>query len=261
MTFNNIHSFLPSEYPGLCLLETDIIEPELLARKIAEDVSDHNPSFFQGKEPLVYFKMRYTPPYEKFQEIRRLILQVRQAAGIRSSFQGLVFIDASEYKGHEEEEFFTIFLKYLYDNSRKDALVIVCSQYSEHDIKQLKDICVRFFPVRNEELFLYQEKLLRDMVYKACQTQGITASPEAVSLMTKVLLVPELMPYRSLQLIERIPREIDYYAGVLDPKSRQSSGISAEIVLSYCSDSGSSICMLAGKTLLTERKLDVDRTL
>ena len=261
MTFNNIQSFLPSEYPGLCLLETDIIEPELLARKIAEDVADKNPSYFQGEEPMVYFKMRYTPPYEKFQEIRRLILQVRQAAGIRSSFQGLVFIDAAEFKGHEEEEFFTVFLKYLYDNSRKDALVIICSQYTEHDIKQLKDICIKYFPVRHEEVSLYKEKQLCDLLHETCQKQGISASPEAVSLMTKVLLVPELMPYRSLQLIERIPREIDYYAGVLDSKIHQSSGISAETVLSYCSDSGSSICMLAGKTLFSERKLDVERTL
>lgn len=258
---NNITPFIPGNYSRLCLLDTDIIEPELLVRKIADAVSEEYPECFQGEASLVFFRLRYTPPYERFTELKRLILQIRQATGIRSRFRGIIFMDASEYRGHEEEEYFSILLKYLYDNTRDDSLVFVCSQYSEQEIDRLTNACMKYYPVHTEKLLLFEKERLLKLVESAGKRNHISFEKEALELIATALSSPELTTVRSLQLIERIPGELSLLETIKNQGKKTSCKITADTILNYFTDVSSSVCKMAGNALLQERRAGIEHTL
>lgn len=269
----NMTSFVPTSYASLCLLDTDIVEPELLVRNIAENVCEAYPECFQGETAMVFFRIRYTPPYEKFTELKRLILQIRQATGIRSRFRGMVCIDASEYRGHEEEEYFTVLLKYLYDNSGNDAVVFVCSQYSELEIKRLTGICMKYYSVHRETLLFFKEDRLNEVIRSVCERANISVNAEGLKLIAEAMASPALVPFRSLQLINRIPEEFCVFAcnadhnnelcriDNMDYKRKGMSKLTVETVIDYFSNEKSTICTLAGSALLQKRRTDIEHML
>ena len=239
----NMEAFLPVNHrsPLLCVLDIDIIEPELLIRIIAEDASRSLPASFCGEGLQVFTRLKYTAPDEPFQEIQKLILQIRKAAGFRSVFRGIIAIDVSEYKGHEEEEYFTIFLKFLYDNARGCKIVLVCSQYEEQDVKKLLGGCMRFFPIQHEKMEIFEREQLRGLIRSAFHEYMLEIDSENVERIAEMVSDQSLRPFRSLQLIERIPAEISLMKeGVRSLK---------EAILSYFQNPYSPICMLAGRPL------------
>lgn len=258
---NNLTPFIPDNYSKLCLLDTDIIEPELLVRKIADAVSEEYPECFQGEASLVFFRLRYTPPYEHFTELRRLILEIRQATGIRSRFRGMLCIDASEYKGHEDEEYFTILLKYLYDNAQDDAIVFVCSQYSEQEMEKLANHCMKYHPLHKEKLMLFEKERLSQLIESVAMRENVSFDAEALELLTTTLSAVSLKPSRSLQLIERVPRELCIHNPDKSHRKKKNQSISSKVILDYFSNASSPICIMAGRALLQERRIEIEHTL
>lgn len=258
---NNLTPFIPDNYSKLCLLDTDIIEPELLVRIIADAVSEEYPECFQGEASLVFFRLRYTPPYERFTELRRLILEIRQATGIRSRFRGMLCIDTSEYKGHEDEEYFTILLKYLYDNAQDDAIIFVCSQYSEQEMERLANSCMKYHPIHREKLMLFEKECLSQLIESIAVREHVSFDDEALDLVTTALSSASLKTSRSLQLIDRIPRELRVHNPNENRGKKRTQKISTKNVLEYFSDTSSPICMMAGKALLQERGTGIEHTL
>lgn len=258
---NNLTPFIPDNYSKLCLLDTDIIEPELLVRNISDVVSEEYPECFQGEASLVFFRLRYTPPYERFTELRRLILEIRQATGIRSRFRGMLCIDASEYKGHEDEEYFTILLKYLYDNAQDDAVVFVCSQYSEQEMDKLANYCMKYHPLHKEKLMLFEKERLAQLIESVAMRENVFFDDEAMQLLTTALSSASLKASRSMQLIERVPRELCCHNHDTNCRERKTQRISSNTILDYFSNASTPICMMAGRALLQERNVDIEHTL
>ena len=254
----NLEAFLPGKNSQICILATDIIEPEILIRILSADTERAYPDLFKGETPQVFYRMRYVPPYDTFQEIRKLILQIRNATGIRSMFNGIMAIDVSEYKGHEEEEFFTVLLKYLYDNSQGCKILLVCSQYTEKEIGRLFSICSRFFPVQIEKFNLYEVEQLKNMIKSSFQEHGKKISSDDVELIAGILECDDLTPYRTLQLINRLPEELHL--------NKLSSGRTLDedlhtSIKKYFRDSYSPICLLAGHALLCGKEEPIEHTL
>lgn len=247
---NSTEAYLPVDYPRICLLDTDITEPEVLIRNIAASASQQCPERFQGEVPHVFFRLRYTPPYETFHELKNLILRIRKAAGLRSEYRGLICIDPSEYKDHENEEYFIAFLKYLYDNAGNSTVLLVCCQYSEQSLEKLYGVCMKYFSVDRKQIHIYKEESLVRRMKSVYKKHDICIDKKSLALLASILSRPELIPYRSLQLIERIPYEI---------KSGKSL-ITFSDVEAYFQNAHSSICMLAGHPLIEEKGENLEYT-
>ena len=254
----NLEAFLPSKNSQVCILATDIIEPEILIRILAADTKKTYPDLFKGETPQVFYRMRYVPPYETFQEIRKLILQIRNATGIRSMFNGVIAIDVSEYKGHEEEEFFIVLLKYLYDNSQGCKILLVCSQYTEKEIGRLFSICSRFFPVQIEKFNLYDTEHLKNLIKSSFKEHDQKISSDNVELIADILECDDLTPYRTLQLIDRVLEELHLRELSTDRTLGDDLHTS---IKKYFRDSYSPICLLAGHALLSGKEELVEHTL
>ena len=247
--------FVPESHPAVCLLETDVAEPEIMVREIGTVTEQSHPALFTGESPQVFYRLRYTPPYDNFHEIRSLILRTRMAAGLCSSYRGIVAIDVSEYRGHEEDEYFTIFLKYLYDCSDFQNLIFVCCQYSERDMQRLRSACMKYFPVRQERFRFFEKPTLKRIIGNTFREAEIKAGDDASELLADILCREEFVPWRSLQLLERLPREIR-----ADNRQNQKRNqpLHAAEIRSFLQDPECSLCMMAGHVLLQTQKEDAD---
>jgi hypothetical protein len=64
---------------------------------------------------VVRFKMRYTPPYEKFKELKSFQLKTKyRPFKPRCEY---VAVDISEWVGHEDEEYFETAMKFFHDHN------------------------------------------------------------------------------------------------------------------------------------------------
>lgn len=245
--------YLPDPLPSVKLLATDLAEPELMVREIAALAESRSPCDFSGETPLIFYRLRYTPPYENFREIRNLILLTRKACGLRSCYRGILAVDVSEYRGHEEDEYFTVLLKYLYDTSTFQSLIFVCCRYTEKDMKKLCGVCMKYFSVTQEYLRLFERTVLKKIIENAFTESGVKAGEDAAELLADVLCREELSPWRSLQLIERLPLEI---TAERKKNQKRNRTLHAGEIRSFLQDPGSSLCMMAGHILFTKQKED-----
>lgn len=259
LSLQDVNCFLPSIQPRICLLDTDINEPELLVRTIAFSAYKEQQKLFLGDSPYVFVRLRYTPPYEKNMELKKLITQIHKAAGLRSEFRGIIFIDPSEYRGHEGEEFFVILLKYLYDNAANCSIIMTCCQYSDSELSRLFNSCMRFFPVFKKRIYLFNRSSLVSLLDFSFREAGITCDPPAIRLIAELLESPMLRDYRNLQLIRRIPFEISRQSivekrqALADPFHRHAATptVSRQDVEDYFRRPDSIICMMAGHALVS----------
>lgn len=257
LSLQDVNCFLPSIQPQIYLLDTDINEPELLVRTIAVSAFKEQEELFLGDSPYVFVRLRYTPPYEKNMELKKLITQIRQASGLRSEFRGMIFIDPSEYKGHEGEEFFVILLKYLYDNAAHCSIIMTCCQYSDSELSRLNNSCMRFFPVIKKNIHLFDRGSLVCLLGFSFQEARISCDLPAIRLIAELLESPKLRDYRNLQLIKRIPFEISKQSAVrktkvvADPFHRHAAdqAVTRQDVEDYFRRPESTICMMAGHAL------------
>jgi hypothetical protein len=68
-----------------------------------------------GNAQVVSFKMRYTPPYEKFKELKSFQLKTKyRPFKPRCEYAA---VDISEWVGHEEEEYFETAMKFFHDHN------------------------------------------------------------------------------------------------------------------------------------------------
>lgn len=97
------------------LLGTD--RDKLLARveKISGEVSSHFASEFTGECLYFPFQLRYSAPYERFSELRRLQAEAINHVRFKSDYCGYIVIEPDDFLTHEEEDYFDITLKFLYD--------------------------------------------------------------------------------------------------------------------------------------------------
>ncbi len=103
---------------------------------------------FLGGVKYFEFDLSYCAPSAQFAEISRFAREVENAAGFRSDFRGVIFIDVDEWRGHPEEKYFTSFLQYLADNS-DDWLIVfsVSDSTQDSEAEQLRSVISSFLRI------------------------------------------------------------------------------------------------------------------
>lgn len=236
-------------HPGLHRLSviiTDLTESEALIRQMAQDAQRAYPEDFAGKSPCVYYKMPYIPPYETFQELRRLILRVRENTGLRAHFRGVVAIEVTEWLGHEEEEYFTVLLKYLYDHRDLWQAALVLHPGTTTQTQQFIASCARYITPKliDASLFSCPDRL-REVICRENGRQGRIITRDAAQRLAEGLGKSEFKHVQSLTFIRRTAAEVG--------NSSHGGIITLDVVEEYLTDPHSLLAMIAGKTLSDER--------
>lgn len=169
-------------------------EKEAVLQAAAEELMKRDPESFDWQRACVYYKLDYVPPCDRFQGLRQLILRVRGAAGLRADYRGVVAVEVSQWLGHEREEYFTAFLKYLADNAHTWRTVLVVEETPR--LQKLLCAVAPYLTVRTQRLRVepvaYMESIL-----------GVTLSEDS-----RALLEP-LVENLSLGVLERVAQELE----------------------------------------------------
>lgn len=212
--------------PGLVLLQTDETEPELLYKNTVCNPDGDRPGY--GR-PCVFFRMRYEAPLKPFTGIKKLILAIRRKTGLQSGFHGAVGIDVSPWKGHEEEEYFQILLKYLYDNSGEWDLTFICSNYTGQEFLNLQYHCVSYFMIESRQICLYPPGILESSIRRTFTELRQEIEPDAVDILAAAIRSCSGRISGLPQKLPRIACEITRLSGngwgITSPGKRAAGGI------------------------------------
>lgn len=229
-----------TDWPGLIVIETDLRESEALMHRLAAEAAREQPEAFAGREPCVYLRLRYVPPYGAFEELRRLILRLREAAGLRADYRGVVALEATSWLGHEQEEYFTVLLKYLYDHNTHWRTAMILQEHTPAGIRRFLTACAAYITPRHVPLRIFSDRKWLDRVLQeSFERRGYILQPDARALLTEEMTRTELEKARGTALLDRITRELICSA---DTCRR----ITREQVSKYLDDPGSAPSMLMG---------------
>ena len=221
--------------------------------RMAEEAAALNPELFAGKAPCVWFRLRYAAPYEPFEELRELILRVREATGLRADYRGIVALEVSEWLEHEQEEYFTVMLKFLYDHSRWWNPVMVLSDGSERQLRRFMAACAMYMTPCLLRMPVFAETAgLETMIREAAARMGRTLDREAEQMLARAVMSPRLAGSRNTNLIQRVAQQLSAAVGT-------GGEISAAQVAGYLRDPDALPVLLAGNTLTDREEQEYER--
>lgn len=167
------------EYPT----EVPVLLPDMLwlaksgsgKSKILQLISEYLNSLknlmdFRGNVKYFEFLLSYCAPNMPFTELQRLIDETDNAAGFRSDFKGIVFIEIDEWINHYEEKHFVSFMEYLSDNSDNWMIILSIDSDSDsnnvHNLEAFISMYLRIEKIvisypKTNDLFEYLESNLR----------------------------------------------------------------------------------------------------
>lgn len=138
---------------------------------------------FYGNVRYFEFLLGYCAPGEHFSEIQRLMTEIESAAGFRSEYRGIVYIDLDEWRGHCEEAYFRSFLEYLSDNSDDWLTVLSVSDDEPTQNEHMESVISAY--LRTERLTLEQPsaQVLTEYALSLLAAYGITLRQDAKKLL------------------------------------------------------------------------------
>ncbi len=142
---------------------------------------------FCGEVNFFEFMLGYCPPNEVFTELQRFTVEVREAAGFRNEFKGVIHIDINEWLGHLDDSNFISFMEYLSSNS--DNWLVVLSAYTDNkeEVKKLKAIVSMFLRIELVTLELPKTENLISFVEKELWDYGFEIDAEAKRLLIETI--------------------------------------------------------------------------
>lgn len=233
----------------LSVVMTDLMESESLIIALAEEERKRDPNAFAGNEACVYFKMPYVPPYERFGELRKMILRIHENTGLRANFKGALAIEVTEWIGHEHEEYFVVLLKYLYDHRHLWRIATILNSININQASHFLSLCCNYITPRLLTVNVFTEqKNLCALIQRAFSLRDKRILTEAVDLLAISLAKSEIKEARSLSLIERTVEEII-------SMNEGKKIITSANIRDYLSNPYVSLSLMAGKLLIDERSI------
>ncbi len=138
---------------------------------------------FYGDVKFFEFMLGYTKPDEPFTEIQRLMEAVKNAAGFRSEFKGIIRIDIDEWVEHYEERHFVAFMEYLAVHKDTWFIVLSVSCTDKKKLHNLEAFLSMFLRIERVELALPKTEDLTDYIEKNLAAYALTLSDDARALL------------------------------------------------------------------------------
>lgn len=145
--------------------KTDLLE--LMSEYLA---AQKNLMEFYGDVKFFEFYLNYCSPSAQFTELGRLMDEIQNAAGFRSEFRGVVYVNISEWLDHFEEKHFVSFMEYLSTYSDKWLVVLGINPAKDEKIRKLKAFISMYLRIetvtltfpKTEDLFVFIEETLKE---------------------------------------------------------------------------------------------------
>ncbi len=160
---------------------------ERFIKQLIHQQYQKKPDKFYGEVPCICYKLNYVAPFNEFKELKNLIMRIKENTGLRSEFKGVVAIDIDEWLSHEQDDYFSIFLKYLHDHSQYIQYVFYSNE--NHKLQCMMKHTVKYLTISLQCIDETKDtdKLYKDMKYQfKCYHKDI--SLEDVAYFTKEIL-------------------------------------------------------------------------
>lgn len=166
---------------------------------------------FYGNVKYFEYYLEYVPDKTNFHEIQKLAEKIRDAAGFRSEYKGLLSIELGEWVGHFHEENFINLLKFLATMDNDIMFIFNIHNYDPEAIEQLMKILVLFFRIEVIEMSLPDSEELGAYIKNDIQEYGLNLDPEAEAMViATVNKLREDQYFAGYQMLDRLAADIVY---------------------------------------------------
>jgi len=139
-------------------LVTEMKDNDKIVRAIANQTKKEKPCLFEGESPYVYYKMKYVQPFDEFKELKKLILRVKESTGLRSDFKGIVAVDLFDWINHENDEYFDITFKFLYDYRHIYKYIFTFRDSNIEKLRPMFNKSINYFRIKVIDKCLFNHK-------------------------------------------------------------------------------------------------------
>lgn len=178
-----------------------------------------------GNSAVVYHKLAYTPVYEDFDQLKKFQIKLHNSPALIGKTVHAA-IDISEWIGHEDEDYFTVALKFFHDKRSRIRYIFTVGANDESKVSKL------FFKLRCylggktviDDTFMNKESLAKYISSQCVESK--TAEIIADMVMSK-----DAEMLRTYPAVNSICREMRLLAG--------GTSVTASTAGDYLSDSNS----------------------
>lgn len=166
---------------------------------------------FYGNVKCFEYYMEYVPDKANFHEIEKLAEKIRDAAGFRSEYRGLLSIELDEWVGHFYEENFINTMKYL--SSMEDDIMFIFNirNYNPEAVQQLMQLLVMFFRIEVIEMNLPDSAELGVYVRQEIASYGLNLDAEAEEMVINTVnKLREDRYFAGYEMLNRLASDIVY---------------------------------------------------
>lgn len=188
-----------------------------------------------GEQRPIYYKSRYVPPCETFNELRLMLLLVKSMADING--ENTIAIDLSEWIGHEQEEYLTVMLKYLHDQRDHWRYIITVADHSRAEAARLYIRLKTYMAgsIIEDETFMSMRGLEEYLVTEK------KLSREVSSELARHFFSREFKGSRGYEILEGVLAELRSLSG--------GRTVTLKVLREYLSREDSFMCLLLGRTV------------
>lgn len=166
---------------------------------------------FYGNVKYFEYYLEYVAPDDNFVEIAKIAEKIRDAAGFRSEYRGILSIDFNEWIGHFYEDNFIEVLKFL--SSMEDDIMFIFNihNYDPGEVEKLMQVLVLFFRLEVIEMNLPDSEELGSYIKKEISEYGLNLDPEAEEMViSAVNKLREDKYFAGYQMLDRLAEDIVY---------------------------------------------------
>lgn len=142
---------------------------------------------FYGDVRYFEFMLGYCKRDEVFTELQRLTDEIRNAAGFRNEYRGIIHIDVNEWLRHLDDLYFASFMEFL--SSNRDNWLVILSAYSdkEEEIKKLEAVVSMYLRIETVTIGLPKTESLVAFVEKELKDYGLNVDESAKKLLAETI--------------------------------------------------------------------------
>jgi len=166
---------------------------------------------FYGTVKYFEYYLEYVPDKNNFHEIQKIAEKIRDAAGFRSEYRGILSIELDEWVGHFYEENFINILKYL--SSMEDDIVFIFNirNYNKEAIEQLMQLLVLFFRIEVIEMNLPDSEELGAYIKTEISEYGLNLDSEAEDMVVNTVnRLRQDQYFAGYEILDRLAEDIVY---------------------------------------------------
>lgn len=166
---------------------------------------------FYGNVQYFEYYLEYVPDKTNFHEIQKLAEKIRDAAGFRSEYKGLLSIDLVEWVGHFHEENFINILKFLATMEDDITFIFNIHNYDRASVEQLMQLLVLFFRIEVIDMNLPDSEQLASYVKEEISGYGLNLDVDAEALVVaSVNKLREDQYFAGYEMLDKLAKDIVY---------------------------------------------------